>query len=249
MARRNQSWLMTALPPILSVCILAAALAETRRRVQPGDAEPFHKLYKAAIEQIPRVITNESSTWYGKDEAIPVSAAALLKPNEIINRVYQESRPGAVIGRGVDLLIVQCKDARDMEGHYPPRCYPAEGDTLVRSEPRDWVIPDRISAQGRAPGMTISGMEYEFSQVTGVENTRRVVYNFFLIPGFHNTLRDIEAVYKAGEDYQRRYYGAAQVQLVMPAELSREERDDVLQQLIGPYVDVLRVLQSGGIGS
>jgi len=53
-------------------------------------------------------------------------------------------------------------------------------------------------------------------------------------------------VYKSGEDYQRRYYGASEVQLVTDnsrgGELTQQERDEVLDQLLGPNMKNLMPL-------
>jgi hypothetical protein len=240
------------LPPALVLVLLATAMAEATRRIKPKDAdiEKFHQTARKELESISTKIQSGDNWWYGDDIKVPQSAVDLLNPNEIISRNYVEvlkDGSSSSSARSAQLLIVQCRDARDMEGHYPPRCYPAQGWTLLSSTVRDWELPDRLTSQGTVKGMKIAGMEYEFSQTIGVETNQEIVYNFFLIPGSTQTLRDINAVYKVGEDYQRRYFGAAEVQLLLASDLSQARRDEVLVQLLGPYVDVLRFLQSGGI--
>jgi hypothetical protein len=250
MGRTNKfSFTRVLMPPVLALVLLAAAMAEATQRIKPKDADiqAFHLKAKAELESIPKVIQNGDTVWYGRDTGVPQSAVNLLNPNEIISREYVENRTGSPISRTAQLLIVQCGDARDMQGHYPPNCYPAQGWTLLASAARDWTLPDRQTDQGVVKGMRISGMEYKFSQSIGVDSNQEYVYNFFLIPGSPQTLRDINAVYKVGEDYQRRYFGAAEVQVLVSPDLTQADRDDVLVQLLGPYVDVLRFLQSGGI--
>ena len=239
----------TLLPPFLVLLLLAAAMAEATQRIKPKDADiqAFHRNAKAELDSISKVIQHGDTVWYGTDVEVPQSAVNLLNPNEIISRHYVENRVGSSISRTAELLIVQCGDARDMQGHYPPACYPAQGWTMLNSQQRDWTLPDRQTDQGLVRGMHIGGMEYEFAQRIGVDANQEMVYNFFLIPGSDQTLRDINAVYKVGEDYQRRYFGAAEVQILVSPDLSQADRDDVLVQLLGPYVDVLRFLQSGGI--
>ena len=235
-------------PPALVLLLLAGAMAEASQRVKPKDAdvEAFHRRAKAELESIPNAIQNGPATWYGADVKVPQSAVNLLNPNTIISRQYLENRPGTSVSRSAQLLIVQCRDARDMQGHYPPNCYPAQGWTMLSSQQRDWVLPDRQTQRGLSKGMKISGMEYKFTQSIGVDASSEIVYNFFLIPGSkEETLRDINAVYKVGEDYQRRYFGAAEVQLLVSPDLPQADRDDILVQLLGPYVDVLRFLHEG----
>jgi hypothetical protein len=223
--------------PALCLALLAALAAEAHTRVQPGDAEPFHARARAAIGSIPPEMDN--GNWVSEDVPEPPSATALLRPNAILSRHYlKRLSDGRTLSVGV--LIVQCKDARDMQGHYPPRCYPANGATLVEQLPRTWLIG----------GVTISGMEYYFTQLTQGRNEDLRVYNFFVIPripgladhGVYGIYPDIEAVYKSGEDYQRRYYGAAQFQFVFPNELSQSVRDQIMTELLENNVSVIRAL-------
>jgi hypothetical protein len=139
---------------------------------------------------------------------------------------------------------VDCKDARDLQGHYPPNCYPAQGQPLISQVQRTWQLPN----------MDIDGMEYHFApeSQTGAE---KVVYNFFVtprVPGVavsHKELdgvicRDIGSVYKSGEDYQRRYFGAAEFQLVSGSEMTTQERDQAFIDLLGPNEDMIKTLEN-----
>jgi hypothetical protein len=226
-------------PPALCLVLLCALAAEARSRVQPSDAEPFHARAAAAINAIPAVMSN--GEWVSEEEDEPPAATALLRPNAVLSRRYLKRLPdGRILSCGV--LIVQCKDARDMQGHYPPRCYPANGAQMLQSVPRTWTIA----------GTEIAGMEYNFKQLTEGRNQELVVYNFFVIPeipglparAVRGICPDITSVYQSGEDYQRRYYGAAQFQFVFPNELSRPIRDEILAELLGPNMNVVRTLMN-----
>ena len=112
------------------------------------------------------------------------------------------------------------------------------------AEPRDWHVGD----------MTIPGVEYGFEQKLVGQTYRTTVYNFFVVPGgrSNNPLRrDMDAVRDAAEDYQQRYYGAAQFQVVFQglssADLPRSERDEIFQTLIEPTIPVIKTLSSGGL--
>jgi hypothetical protein len=242
MARTAQSLLWVMTPPLVSIILLCCISVEAQRRIKPESAEPFHAKARDEINSIAMDIRSGDTLWNGVDTDVPAAATQLLKPNVILSRRYIEQRPDGSEGRFGDLLIVQCRDARDMQGHYPPICYPANGDTLVQSEQRDWQMP--ASPGDPNTGIVIMGMEYTFVRSFGVDTNRRIVYNFFVIPNVPHTCRDIDAVYKVGEDYQRRYYGSAEFQLVMPAELTRAQRDEMLVQLLGPYQDVILSLES-----
>ena len=224
-------------PPLLSIGLLAGIASEKRTYVQPDDVEPYHARVKDAVEDIPYVI----GYWTGSQQPVHKAAQTLLRPNIIENRVYVDKEHNDPRRRAT-LLIVHCKDSRDMVGHYPPVCYPAHGKPELEKNrsPRDWQIDD----------LTITGTEYQFSDRTSAEEYRTTVYNFLVAPG-KGVVRDMESVKAAAEDYQQRYYGAAQFQVVFRApalaDLTRAERDEIFNTLILPTIPVIKVLSTGGL--
>jgi len=54
----------------------------------------------------------------------------------------------------------------------------------------------------------------------------------------------MDGVRRAAGNYQQRYYGAAQFQLVMNADLPQSERDQIFCTLMTPCVPVIRTLIS-----
>ncbi|HYO11379.1 MAG TPA: hypothetical protein VER17_20610 [Tepidisphaeraceae bacterium] len=227
-------------PPLLSVGLLAGIVAEQRTHLKPQDVEPYHARAAAAIGEIPYIM----GTWTGEDKKVPLAAQKLLRPNVILSRAYVDSSPSQAshVARSASLLVVQCRDSRDMVGHYPPICYRAQGKTQDEkySGPRDWQVG----------GKTISGYEYQFTEVWHGQTFRTTVYNFLIVPG-RGIVRDMKGVEEAAEDYQQRHYGAAQFQVVFgglaSADRSREERDEMFAALIGPNLKVLETLTSGGL--
>jgi hypothetical protein len=242
MSASAKNLLPVLMPPALCLLLLAGLVAQARTRVQPGDAEPFHQRAAAAIAGIPASL--DSGQWVSQEEPEPPSATALLRPNAMLSRRYIKHLPdGQILSVGV--LIVQCRDARDMQGHYPPRCYPANGARQLQSIPRTWNIA----------GTTITGMEYLFTQLTEGRNQDLRVYNFFVIPeipglearavrGPRGICPDIDSVYASGEDYQQRYYGAAQFQFVFPDELTQAARDEILAEILAPNLNVVTTLMN-----
>jgi hypothetical protein len=225
--------------------MLIGMVAESASRVTPRDAESYHKRAKLAVESIPTRI----GSFIGRDEPIPREALVILKPNVIRCWKYQDSDTSnpRCYDRWASLLVDQCKEARDMSGHYPPNCYRNSGQELIYQAPRDWTVN----------GMTITGMEYHFRQTTATLSTTTAVYNFLIVPGVPGVsndgvfrgvfCRDISGVNRAAEDYQRRFFGAAQFQLVMNADLPQRERDEIFTTLMQPCVPVIKTLLSGGI--
>jgi hypothetical protein len=220
--------------PALCGVLLAGMAVEGATRVSAKVAEQYHSQACKAIMAIPARIGG----WTSVSKTVPRQAIAMLHPNAILSRQYQDgdTTNPRWKDRWASLLIDQCKDARDMYGHYPHNCYTNSGEQQTAAIPRDWVVGP----------LKITGTEYEFSQTTATESTRTAVYNFLIVPG-RGIFRDMDGVNRAAEDYQRRFFGAAQFQLVMNADLSQADRDQIFQTLIGPCVPAIQTLMSGGI--
>jgi hypothetical protein len=248
MANQARKLTFVLAPPVMAMTLLGGLTLEQRSYVKPQDVEPYHAKALAEMDQIPYVL--DHGRWTGRDQPLPTAAQKLLRPNAVVSRTYEDNQKGefgagaAGRERSATLLIVQCRDSRDMLGHYPPRCYRSHGMEQKSAEPRDWNVG----------GMTIPGVEYGFEQKLVGQTYRTTVYNFFVVPGgkSNNPLRrDMDAVRDAAEDYQQRYYGAAQFQVVFQglssADLPRSERDEIFQTLIEPTIPVIKTLSSGGL--
>jgi hypothetical protein len=231
-------------PPLLCVGVLTGIAAINATHKTPADAAPYHARAKDAIEAFAWNITDplhpEDGIWAGKEVAPAKEAVRLLRPNCIISREYTDTRSNDRHGsRNCAVLIVQCRDSRDMVGHYPENCYPHVGELMVDKRERDWTIGNKV----------ITGMEYTFERFSRGQPVRRCVYNFLIVPGV-GILRDIKGVNKAAEDYQRRHFGAAQFQFVFQAreaDLSREKRDQIFKTLMGSNMGVFDALENAKI--
>ncbi|HET6249242.1 MAG TPA: hypothetical protein VFE47_16220 [Tepidisphaeraceae bacterium] len=219
--------------PLLCLGVLTVIAADNARHVTPEEAEPYHQRAKAAIEAFPYVIRSSSGndTWTGNDETVPEAAVKLLRPNALVSRRYTNHPADGRGAQWADLLISQCKDSRDMTGHYPPICYPSNGERNLGSR----------SFHLKAGDTWIDGTEYQFKAKPDQGCDRKSVYNFFVVPG-RGIVPDISGVRSAAGDYQRRYYGAAQFQVVLDADQPAEVRDDVFTTLIGSDAGILRTL-------
>jgi hypothetical protein len=231
--------------PLVSILMLAGMIAEARTRITPADAAPHQLRCKQAINGIPLTLVTPSAIWSGSDVEVPKAATQLLRPNEILSREYVKHGDGTT----VDLLIVDCNDARDLEGHYPPRCYPAAGQKLLTTTPHDLRVGDLL----------IHGTEYTFAVPDGEIGDEKTVFNFFVLPFVPGTMvshkelngaicPDIESVYTSGQDHQRTYYGAAEFQLILPQETGPAQRDEIYADLLTPMQDVIRTLMNHDAG-
>jgi hypothetical protein len=216
------------LSPAICLAILAGVYGETLRRVQPANVEPFHAEARTEIENVPYQLNG----WVGSDSPIPPAAMKLLHPNVMLSRMYVNP---AHMGEWCGLLIEECRDSRDMLGHYPPICYPAHGMTEISAVPRDWQIDN----------LPIRGMEYRFSSNEGGQAHIVPVYNFMIVPGV-GCQRDMTGLQKAAKDYQLRYFGSAQIQLTFPPNLPEAEQDQIFSDLMSPNSSMLRMLIAGG---
>ena len=198
---------------------------------------PYQAMVKQVIEEIPI----DARGWVGREVPLPQSATNLLRPNALMAREYvnEEHEVSAT------LLIVQCADARDMAGHFPPRCYPANGWLSI-----DLNGPEPVEVHGNTMN------RYMFHRVAGRNEREISVYNMFALPT-GDTSTSMEDVYRLSADYQYRSFGAAQVQIVIDGGIDPDQHEWILNDMyaiVSPAVQRVRsipaVSASGeGIGS
>lgn len=208
-----------------SFAVLGALAGVVLSQPGPGVADPWHARVRLAAEELPHVVGD----WVGRDIEPLAGAVKLLKPNVIMHRRYVNSE-----GRVADLLLVQCRDARDMVGHYPPICYRAHG----------WEAVAEGSAQWGIAGRTVTGMEYEYARNDAMGVVSRVVANLVILPeGRFAT--DMKPVQDAATSARRRHFGAAQIQIVLDASVPPDARRAAIVALLEGAAPVLDVLCSG----
>lgn len=214
------------LASILTPLLLLGVALERRTFIAPADAAPYHEAARAAIALIPR----QAGPWIGADADVPEPAQRLLRPNAILARRFTRTDPPA----SASLVVVQCRDTRDLIGHYPPVCYPAHG----------WIAGGVDDLDLLVDGDATPVRRYVFTRSSWGRESRLVVYSFFVIPG-QGRERGMDAVGRAAADYSRRHFGAAQVQVVFadpPAELDELEGSSAL---FGAAADAVRVIERG----
>lgn len=208
---------MRYLSAILTLCALLGYFASTRDYPSARDADAYHLEVKAQADLLP----DQFGDWLVVSEPEPPPAAQqLLRPNVI--RVLALRRD--TDGLRTNLIIVQCRDSRDMAGHYPPNCYPAHG----------WKVTDVEDAtqEIEVNSRMIPVEEYEFQQVNFDGDRHKRIFNFFILPG-KGFVRDIASVRSAAENYRLRPFGAAQVQVVFDASISQEQSVIATKEILG----------------
>ena len=222
---------LRSIPVILTLGLLLGLGTDMLRRPRAADAEPFHRRVREAAERIPMVIGD----WKGEDHEVTRGAVALLRPNVILQRLYKNSRTG----QQVNLLVVQCKDARDMGGHNPPNCYPAQGWSIAGV--RD--VNFEIAASGGK--LVLPGREYEFTMAQGLQTDRLFVDHLIILPD-GTLVRNVDEIRRAGSDLMRRCFGAAQIQFVFDESVNQSERMRIVGELVGANMQLIDALRSGG---
>lgn len=217
----------------LSLALLGGAGIDRSLHTMPKDTVPYHKAIVKVAANAPARIGD----WMGQDVETPQSAIMLLHPNVIVSKHYVNY----VSGEWCNFLLVDCSDARDLQGHYPPVCYPNQGWIQMSSESRDWHVG----------GMTLTGTQYDFMKKDfdpvkkiPIEITETIA-NFMLLP--HGKIaRDMDSVRAAAKDLQNRYYGAAQVQVIMDSNLPQERKDQIVETMANGYRDLIGVIIGKG---
>lgn len=183
-------------------------------RSHPGDAmviDAYHDRVAGVVDTIPIDVGG----WVGQQIDLPQSATNLLRPNAMVARHYINEEKGV----SATLMLIQCRDIRDMTGHYPPRCYPANG----------WM-----ESQGNPVGIFTLGEQplrrYGFTRVTGRVERGITVYSLFALPTgvLTTSMRDVR---RLSADYEFRKYGAAQLQVVIDNEIDQQDHSWILQEM------------------
>ncbi|MBL4698061.1 MAG: exosortase-associated EpsI family protein [Phycisphaerales bacterium] len=183
-------------------------------RVNPGDAleiEAYHERIARVVDEIPIDING----WVGRQVELPQSAINLLRPNAILARQYLNKEKRAL----ATLMIVQCKDTRDMAGHYPPVCYPSNGWLKKNDDLDQRVIID---------DQTIK--VYEFHRVAGRVERDITIYSLFALPTGELTTSMTE-VRQLSANHELRKYGAAQIQVLIDGDTDPKDHLWILEDM------------------
>lgn len=212
--------------PMLSLFLIGGIWADRQFFHLPvGDPSAYHARIRAAAATLPDRIGEWSATRIDP----PAAARALLKPNILEGREYVH----ASTGERATFMIVQCQDARDMSGHWPPNCYPSQG----------WVLRDAQERVLPVLSSTIPVTVYRFTIESFNRYSEIVVYNFFVRPDAVLESGQ-KGVGEAAENPRMKVFGAAQVQVAFSASMTEDRRDEVFRVLVsGAYPLIEAVLE------
>lgn len=208
-----------------AIVLLAGLLDRTLLRPSPAVAAPYHERMRVLATQLPTAFGN----WVGVEAPVPEAAQRILHANAIVSRGYHN----LVTGEQASLLVVLVSDARDILGHFPPVCYPAQGWTRSGAVNREWT----------AVGRPIYGVEYQFTRDRLDGMSRLTVDNYLFLPG-GRTCRGMEEVEAAAQSRLEKLYGAGQVQVVFSTPISPERRDAIVKEFAAVVAPILNVQPS-----
>jgi hypothetical protein len=194
-------------------------------RQPAAGAEAYHERARLMAENFPF----HFDRWLGVEVPVPQAAVTMLKPNFIISRRYQEIGSG----RSASLVVVHCRDSRDILGHYPPVCYKGQGWLEESTESRDWVVGKE----------TIQATRYVFRSDRAAGGQELVVDNFMILPT-GQTARDMTGVTLAAQDNQLKHFGAAQVQIVYPQGMAEADRSDIFTAFVRELAPLMKSIQN-----
>lgn len=219
------------LAPIVAAALAVGLAVQMSALATSEDAGPFHSAVREAVEAIPA----RHGPWEGTDVTPPSAAGTLLRPNALFGRRYRNLETG----RWATLILVHCRDSRDMSGHYPPNCYRGSGWTQL-GPPRVLTVD--------AWGSNVPLAEYSFTRSELQRTISWIVYDVFILP-LGGMCTEMERVQTAGGDYRSRPFGAAQVQVIMDSSTPEAERAGIVDEmlgLLGPVVERLELPMEGG---
>jgi hypothetical protein len=207
---------------LCTVLLLAAMGAHRYANLRrPADVQRYQQRIRDSVEQVPSHV----GPWVAQDVKTPSQALSVLQPNVMISRQYVNIESGLSAG----LLLVHCADAHSMVGHFPLRCYPADGWQVISSTPRDWDVN----------GVLFTGTEYAFSkQELGQEPRKIVVANCLMRPD-GKLLRDMKSMTRSLIGAGGEMSGAGQIQIYFDAGIPQAKRDATIEVLVNAYRPVI----------
>lgn len=229
MAGKRKTRGLVLLAPLATAALLVALrVTGGVEAITTEQTAAYHAEVRKLVDDIPYRI----GAWIGTDVEAPPPAVKLLKPNALLQRRFVDP----ATGRSFSLLVVHCGDVGDMEGHWPPICYPAHG----------WVLESEKEVAIQVSAVQIPAREYFFRRVVdGFEQTMNVI-GFFVVPnGSAEVVSSYEALKGAARRRSLAGLGAAQIQLVGGGDLSASERRQIAQEFVQAIEPLIREIAGG----
>lgn len=217
------------LAPWATAAVLGATLAfGVATAPRAVDVAPYFARVARRLGDVPYSV----GSWVGRDVEVVPAARELLRPNGVLQRRYQSLEDGSWF----NVLLVHCGDVRDMQGHYPPVCYPNAGWAIRQQSP--------TSAPVGPEGVPATEYLVEFQHDRSVPSMR--IVNFFAMPGDGvQYAREMGALNQAARSGATAQMGVLQVQVLTPVEMDPATRQRLLPVVWSMIEPVVREVVEG----
>jgi hypothetical protein len=222
--------------PLVSASLLTVLLAlGTLNPSPPEGVDVYFETVARTIDMMPYRV----GRWIGSDlNSAPPQVLETLKPTRVLHRGYT----APALQDRFRVVVVHCPDVRDMQGHYPARCYPATGWSEVEHE----TITANFA--GGEHDVTV----YRFDQLGEFgENIRMTVAVFFALPTTdmpqpaQAIYADLDGVRSASANRRRNLLGSAQLQIIFDSDKPNEDVIRVLEQFAPALDPVIETVAEG----
>ena len=196
--------------------LMASGMLQRQQSVASDALTKYHQDIANQITEFPYQVGG----WVGRDVVVPTSAQEILKPNGLVSRRFsQYGRNGSLT-----FALIHCIDIRDMNGHHPPRCYPASG----------WSLNNEPSSRMETIDVRIGDIEtnmsvYRFKQGGQLESSSELtVVSVFMTP-MTGIVRDMSGLQELGSlGRGASSLGVGQIQFVFAGDLTNAELHEMV---------------------
>lgn len=213
-------------PPLLTLLILGGLAVHTATRPTAADAEAYLARLRAAGPAVPFRI----GLWTGRDWPNSPATQQTRQPNLWLGREYRNSQTG----RQLDLLLVQCRDARELALYSPLVTYPDQG----------WTLTNTQTASLACGGWTVPEAIYKFSRAGAGSPEEILVHDVLILPDGRLTA-DSRAAESIAKSLRKRFFGAGRLELVLEPGVPPEESTRILVEFLEALHPTLRQIQEG----
>lgn len=210
----------------------ALAFAAAWTALPTLETDPAIEARYAAVRESVESLPERIGPWRTSPVPVPLAEQRILKPNAMISRRL------SLLGSSVEaqLLLIHCRDVRDMLGHWPATCYVSAGWSPEPGSGRTLAVP--------RDGLELKSQRHRFSRVRGGSDLERTeVWSAFLAPGEPTTgsLDDLSG--RAGARL-RSQQGIAQIQVCFSGWIPDAQADEavgsVLRAIPLPLLELLK---------
>lgn len=217
-------------PLVFTAIVLAGLIFVTRGAGMNSDHLNSYFVQVAdTVDELPYQI----GPYLGVDVPVAPAAQEILRPNRLLQRRFTNPADGS----SFDLLVVHCMDVRDMNGHYPPVCYPAHG----------WIEEGREPRPVASPAGEIDARLYNFRRETEHLEQRQIdILGFFVLPGEDQALTGSgQIIDRATRSRNTTRMGAAQLQIITDAGMDPSKRSQIWDMVLETCEPMIRRVNKG----